>query len=137
MTPSTLQFTRDDTRASALAKADAWYQRMADQRVTDFALAIGQAEAPDEQKIAALDQARMTAVEGRAVPHIHRRRDRPSYRRSGAAEPRIVTSVLDRDRQYAWTTSVDRELWRFQLRTTASHRLVPTSIEAGGWNPQR
>ena len=57
MTPSTsLQFTKNDTRVSALAKAGVWYDRIVDQQITDVALAVGNdAAVPSDQKIAALD----------------------------------------------------------------------------------
>ena len=37
MTPSTLQFSSDDTRESALRKAGAWYDCIADDGVATFA----------------------------------------------------------------------------------------------------
>ena len=65
MTP-TVRFSKDDTRESALRKVAAWYDSFANEKVTDFALAIGKADVPDEQKIAGLEEARLTADEGRA-----------------------------------------------------------------------
>ena len=63
MTP-TVRFSKDDTRESALRKVAAWYDSFANEKVTDFALAIGKADVPDEQKIAGLEEALLTADEG-------------------------------------------------------------------------
>jgi len=63
---STVRFSKDDTRESALRKVAAWYDSVANEKVTDFALAIAKTDVPDEQKIAALEEARLMADEGRA-----------------------------------------------------------------------
>jgi hypothetical protein len=70
----TLQFSSDDTRESALRKAGAWYDRIADDNVAKFATAIGQADVSCEDMMAAIDQGRILAVEGRApfLAHVAR-----------------------------------------------------------------
>jgi hypothetical protein len=66
MTP-TLRFSKNDTRHSALAKAAAWYDNIVDDKVTRFATAIGrQADVSCEAMMAAIDQGRLMAAEGRA-----------------------------------------------------------------------
>jgi hypothetical protein len=65
MTP-TLHFSKSDTRESALAKAAAWYDHIADDKVARFATAISQDDGSCEATMAAIDQGRLMAVEGRA-----------------------------------------------------------------------
>jgi hypothetical protein len=66
MTP-TLRSSNNDTRESALAKAGAWYDSIGDGKIAKFATAIGQADDVScEDMIAAIDQGRLMAVQGRA-----------------------------------------------------------------------
>jgi hypothetical protein len=65
MTP-TLRFSRNDTRASALLKAGAWYDRIVDTRMAAFATAIGEADVWCEDAMVAIDHGRLMAAEGRA-----------------------------------------------------------------------
>ena len=61
-----MQFSSDDTRESALRKAGAWYDCIADDGVAKFATAIGQADVSCEHMMAAIDQAQISAAEARA-----------------------------------------------------------------------
>jgi hypothetical protein len=65
MTP-TLHFSKDDTRATALAKAGAWYNRIVDQKMSAFATAISNAELSPDEMFAGIEQAQVSAAEGRA-----------------------------------------------------------------------
>jgi hypothetical protein len=65
MTP-TLHFDKSDTRASALQKAGAWYDRIVDAKMSAFATAIGNAELSPDDMLAGIQQARVSAAEGRA-----------------------------------------------------------------------
>ena len=62
----TLHFTTDDTRESALRKAGVWYDYIADHNVAKFATAIGQADVSCEEMLAAIEQGRLMAAEGRS-----------------------------------------------------------------------
>jgi hypothetical protein len=65
MTP-TLRFSTSDTRATALAKAGAWYDRIVDAKMSAFATAIGNAELSPDEMLAGIQQAEVSAAEGRA-----------------------------------------------------------------------
>ena len=65
MTP-TLHFSKDDTRETALAKAARWYDRILDKKLAAFATAIGKADVSCDDMLAGIQQARVSAAEGRA-----------------------------------------------------------------------
>ena len=65
MTP-TLHLSKDDTRETALAKAARWYDRLLDEKLAAFATAIGKADVSCDDMLAGIQQARVSAAEGRA-----------------------------------------------------------------------
>ena len=69
-----LEFTKHDTRETALAKAAAWYDDHQRKAVTTFVRAIEDAHVPKQQKSDALEYACQFAVEGRApfLAHVAR-----------------------------------------------------------------
>ena len=66
MIAPTLRFSKNDTCESALRKAAAWYDRIADDKQAEFAIAVSKADMACEDVMAAIDQGRLMAAEGRA-----------------------------------------------------------------------
>jgi hypothetical protein len=63
---TTLHFSKHDTRETALAKAARWYDRILDEKLAAYVTAIGKNKVSCDDMLAGIQQAQLSAAEGRA-----------------------------------------------------------------------